>query len=164
MALHVEGDLAARKAVRLERHLAECAECRAFAARMESSQAAVKALAAEPADESALREVRARVLARIAAEQPRPRAFPLWRWAAVAVLISISVTGYVIPNLIPTLPPPPPGPTPVAFVQPIVPPPREVARVVRVRKPKPVVKKSEPLLVKLETNDPNVVIYWIVGE
>jgi hypothetical protein len=168
IALHVEGDLPGRKAARLERHLAECAGCREFASRMEASQAAWKAVGAEPVDEAALREVRARVLARVAAE--RPRAFPLWRWAAVTAAVAlISGTGYVVPNLISTLPPPPPGPGPIVVVQPPVPPPRPqaVARVVPVRKPKPVVKAAEPaqpLLVKLETDDPNVVIYWIVGE
>lgn len=166
IALHVEGDLAGRKVARVERHLSECAECREFAAALAASQGAVKEFGAEPVDETALREVRARVLAQVAAERPRA-AFPVWRWAAAAAcLAAISGTGYVIPKFAAVVPPP--GPGPVAVVRPAVPPPADrapVARAVRVRRPKPpAMKATEPLLVKLVTDDPNVVIYWIVGE
>jgi len=63
IALHVEGDLSRRRAQRLERHLADCAACRAFAEDMAASQAAVKALGHRELGEADLAEVRRHVLA-----------------------------------------------------------------------------------------------------
>jgi len=87
IALDVEGDLPERKAAKLGQHLKACRNCQAFAERLQASQALVKSLAQEPADEAMLEEVRQRVLRGIAAES-EPHRFQAWRFALGAVLVA----------------------------------------------------------------------------
>jgi predicted anti-sigma-YlaC factor YlaD len=96
LALHVEGDLEASAAVRLERHLAGCDRCRTFLHELQHSQRAVKALAEEPVPEEALRRVRSRVEGAISL-QSRPRAAfsPAWGWA-LAASVALAVTGAAV--------------------------------------------------------------------
>ncbi len=160
-ALHVEGDLPERKRRAVDEHMAGCEACRDFAARLEASQRAVKDLRDEAVDAEALEEIRGRVLARIAADAPAPRFSWRFAYAAAAVLAVAAVVW--VSRRAPE--PPPPLPRPVASMPaPALPeavPKPPVRRAVR--KPRPVPKpRPEPLLVKLETSDPNVVIYWIV--
>lgn len=105
LALHVEGDLPPRDASRLARHLEGCPHCRGFLSALEVSQRGVKALAAEPLDDSALVAVRAGLLAAVR-ERPAParttsvwgRALAAARWhrplgAAVAVVVAALALG-----------------------------------------------------------------------
>jgi hypothetical protein len=172
IALYVERDLSEGKARRLERHLAGCERCRDVLAELEASQAAVKSLGAEPVERAAYDQIRARVLQQIAAAPVRPAGRP-WRWAWAAAAAAAIVAGWFALR---------PGQTPAPVRRPateiarsnmpeppqvVMPPParpkpsaRRVRRpAVRQRRP-----SAAPLVVKLETEDPNVVIYWIVDD
>ncbi|MGE5569761.1 MAG: anti-sigma factor family protein [Rhodospirillales bacterium] len=169
ICVHVEGDLPRRKQRAVDEHMAVCEACRDFAARLETSQSAVKDQRSEAVDVEALEEIRRRVLARIAAEAPAPRFSWKPAYAAAAVLAVIAVVWISRREPVP----PPPLPFPAASVPAPEPALRRAshkpspARKPRVRPPvdipRPEPKPSpEPLLVKLETSDPNVVIYWII--
>lgn len=157
-ALDVDGDLTARKRRAVAEHMAVCERCRDFAARLEASQRAVRDLANETVDEEVLDEIRARVLA-LVAEQGRPRRS--WRFAYAAIPTVLAVAAAVVWMSRPEPQGPPPVPRPVAWMP--APPVRKptARRAVRKRTPAPK-PRPEPLLVKLETSDPNVIIYWIV--
>lgn len=166
IALHAGGDLPPAEAAEVERHLRECAGCQVLASGLKQSLALLKEAHDEPLAPAHFSAVRARVVAEL--EQKRR---PLWAWAwslglaaaVVALLMMLALR---------------PGRTPVvtrsnrsltfaalsspAVREPVVPPRphRRVAR--RVVRPKvPEAPNPEPLIVKLQTDDPNVVIYWI---
>lgn len=158
IALHAEGDLPRPECAAVERHLAECAACREFLEEMKRSLAELRAAHAEPLEAAAFTAVRARVLAQI----DHTRGLAWWlAWigalaAAAAVLVIL------------LLPRPVPPPKMIAA------PPVQVAAVVRApvipvpaipvaRPKKRKVPRPEPLIVKLITDDPNVVIYWITN-
>jgi hypothetical protein len=158
VALYAGGDLAAEDAVAVERHVAECAGCQSLLGGLRESQAWLREAHAEPVEAAHLVAVRARVLAEL---EQGP--CPWWRlaWVGVASLATL-----VILTLRPIAPPLPPAPkiavAPPAVEAPVRPPPaearkREMAKPRARKTPQP----SETLLVKLESNDPDVVIYWI---
>jgi anti-sigma factor RsiW len=93
LALHVEGDLTVREAARVRGHLTGCERCRAFLAGLERSQGRLKALAAEPVDEGALRTLRERVLTSVQGTRPAHRTAPAWGWALAASLVVLVVGG-----------------------------------------------------------------------
>ena len=165
IALHAGGDLPPAEAAEVERHLRECAGCQMLASGLKQSLALLKEAHDEPLAPAHFSAVRARVVAEL--EQKRR---PLWAWAwsfglaaaAVALLVTLALR---------------PGRTPerrapvVAVNHPpvvvargsVVPPPPPHPRVAR-RVVRPIVPDApdpEPLIVKLQTDDPNVVIYWI---
>lgn len=168
IALYVEGDLAGRKARRVGEHLEACRECREFAARLEATQSAVKELRGETVEEAALDGIRARVLERLGA---MPAVRPAWSWRLASALAAAVLVAGVFWVATDRSAPPLPRPAVVAPPAPqlaVVPTaPRAVTRVAKRRKPAAPKQarpqtQSEPLLVKLETSDPDVVIYWIV--
>lgn len=161
IALDAGGDLAPAEAARLGAHLETCAPCRELARSLGESQAALKALSGDVPDEDALARWRRGLLARIDS-QPRRRALG-WRWAWAAAAAMALVALLAVPHHAP--PPPPPVPAPLARVTPpaVAPPPQPPAPVHRRPRHRPTPAPAhDPLLVKLETSDPNVVIYWIV--
>ena len=113
----------------------------------------------EPLAQAHFDAVRARVLERL---QPRPRRiwWPLWVGAslvATGVVIWVALVGQVV-----RLPRPGQGPAPpigaitsAPQVAPVAPKPK-LRRVHRAKEP-----PTAPLVVKLVTDDPDVVIYWI---
>ena len=180
IALDVEGDLPERKAAKLVEHLKACRNCREFAEKLQTSQALLKSLAQEPVDEAALRELRQHVLSAIATEAEQHR-FPAWRFALGAALVatvmlaavtlwrlrghgvSESVGGVSKQPRMAAL-----GPAPSTTENPRVRTER-VKHVLRQRKRSqgPLTASMKPprpeqLTVKLVTDDPNVVIYWLV--
>jgi len=180
IALDVEGDLPERKAAKLAEHLKACGNCREFAEKLQASQALLKSLAQEPVDEAVLREVRQRVLRGIAAES-EPHRFPAWRFALGAVLVATVIFAAV------TLWPPkgqrvPEGirevskQTPKEMLRPASTAPEssrarteKVKHALRLRRQSQgsLTASSKPpqaaqLTVKLVTDNPNVVIYWLV--
>lgn len=161
IALYAEGDLPERDTRRVEEHLGECPECRRFAAALAESQLAVKSLRGEAPEAAALEAVRRRVLEQIASE-PRVPGFAWgWAWKYGLAGLALAVTGGLWwwpspsreaapPAMVVELPrapvpAPPPAPAPKR---------RRVAR--------PPVVPSEPLMLKLVTDDPNVVIVWLI--
>lgn len=168
IALYAGGDLSPREAGDVERHLAECSECREFAAAVTESLAALREVHEEPLEAAHLAAVRARVLAQL---EPKRRS--AWRWAWIPALAAVLVAGFFLagtgrapvqPPLVALAPPPAPLVPPPAPVNPEPPPAKKPPqRVVRVHRAKRTPPSAEPLMVKLITDDPNVVIYWIAN-
>ncbi len=165
IALHAGGDLPAAEAAELETHLAACDECRGAAGMYGAGIELLREAHREPIAEAHYAAVRARVLAELRQERR-----PVWRWIWVGGLAAVAVAAVLM--LWPT-----PVHTPerieMAAIRPAAPhieAPRPVApaRVVHPRRAvaratvsEPKKRPSEPLVVKLLTDDPNVVIYWI---
>jgi len=163
LALYASGDLDARRAAEAERHLAACAGCQIFASGLLESLETMRAAHRQEIAEAHYAALRARLLSRL-----RPVAW--WRrgwlrWAAAGVVAAgalwLAMAARVLLR---------PAPQPVvAFVRP--PAPALTATVQRVRPAPPIraethprrkpAAPAEPLTVRLVTDDPNVVIYWI---
>jgi predicted anti-sigma-YlaC factor YlaD len=141
-------------------HLKVCEHCREF----ERNAAAMRELTIAPA---AFAAVRQRVLSEI---QVRKRRTMWWTWSAVAAAACIAIVcvSYFLPLRNPA--------TPTAVVARIYPPeiglaPKPVVRRVRhkssgrsLAQAAPV-RKTEPLaVVKMLTDDPNVIIIWLVDQ
>lgn len=147
----------------LAEHLRVCSSCRDFAREIELNRTALQALAVDPA---ALQAVRSSVLQRIEAKQRR---MAWWIWpAAAAACAAIVCAVLLMPRLL--------NPAPPAGVEFAKNPPRIEwtpkpipARPVA-RKFGPVVakaapaRKPEPFVVKMLTDDPNVIIIWLVDK
>lgn len=163
IALAAQGDLPPEQAAEAARHLSGCAACREFAEGVRQSIAALYAAHEQPIAEAHLAAVRARVLQKI--DRP-PRPALRWAWigglALAAVFLVIALQPRRVPPPQVTLALPPVPETPVLLPSPSTPrpQPRRPAPVRRARKPRP---PQEPLMVKLITDDPNVVIYWIAN-
>ena len=164
IALHAGGDLPPAEAAEVERHLRECAGCQVLASGLKQSLALLKEAHDEPLAPAHFSAVRARVVAEL--EQKRR---PLWAWAwsfgLAAAAVALLVTLALRPGRTPERRAPVVAvnhPPVVVAHEPAVPPPphRRVARRV-VRPIVPDAPDPEPLIVKLQTDDPNVVIYWI---
>jgi anti-sigma factor RsiW len=163
ITLYAGGDLSAKKAAAVAWHLEGCAECRDLAAGLYDWRAAVQELGEESVDAAVLESVRARVMARVA-QRPGRRTIA-WRirtplaYAAAAVVVALLLWPQWMPrDVAPPL-------APVAAIPAAPPAPRIVwaKDAPRVRRRAPVlVATSEPLLMKIATADPSVVIYWIV--
>jgi hypothetical protein len=147
----------------VERHLESCAECREFRASLHNVLGLLED-AHQQIGESQLAPVRERVRGRISAG--RRRWVPAWAGgiAAAVILLTIWVARHESPAS--------KNPPPIASVAPVYPGPLpdprgseqstpKPNRTTRVRKPAPK-PPAEPLTVKLITDDPNVVIYWII--
>jgi len=179
IALYVEDDLPERKAADLEAHLKACRSCQEFAEKLQASQSLLKSLGQESVDEAALQEVRRRVLDGIASGAEPPR-FPAWRLALGAALAAAAIFAAVtlwrprapeqrrVWEISEQAP---------AQAVPSISTASEHARV-RTEKAKHALRQRrqsqgsltasvhppqlEQLTVKLITDDPNVVIYWLV--
>ena len=108
----------------------------------------------DPIDPAHYTAVRARVLAEI--ERTRnPWRRLAWITGVAATLAALLL---FIPTPRPKLPPLPAPAVPAfaaSLVAPVARPPRVIARAAT---PRP---RREPLTIKLQTSDPNIVIYWI---
>jgi hypothetical protein len=156
VALHAGGDLTDAEAVEVERHLGECPGCQAFWSGMRESLAVLQSAHAVVPAAAHFTAVRSRVMAELE-RGARP-----WRWlawtatgAALAVLLLVALRPARVvpeaPRLLASIPPAPQ----VANVARVVRPPRLLVRHV------PHAPRREPLTIKLQTEDPNIVIYWI---
>jgi anti-sigma factor RsiW len=172
IALHAGGDLPAAEAAQLEAHLAACESCRGVAGMYASGLELLREAHREPIGEAHYAALRARVLAEL-----RLGRRPAWRWiwigglaaAAAAVVLLLWPRPVHTPERIIVAAIPPAA---VQTVEPAVAAParmRHPRRLVRRATvaplaavvPEPEKRPAEPLLVKLLTDDPNVVIYWI---
>ena len=166
IALHAERDLPPREAAEAERHLAECAQCREFAESLTQTLSELRGAHAEPWATADFAAVRARVLAELPVRR-RPAWRLVWVGAAAVVLLAASLFTEHRPqpraNRVT-----PPAPTVEAAV-PLPPPPeqpqptRQTRRAVRPRRTRKPVPPSEPLMVRLISDNPDVVIYWIAN-
>lgn len=169
VALHVGGDLAAADAAAVDRHLAECAGCHMLWAGIKESLEMLQGAHAEAEAPGIYTAVRGRVLAELAVRNV------WWRrgWfvslapavlAAAVVAMVVGLANWPGPKV--EMPPPrvvaviPPAPSAQALravlARPLPHKPRVVAAE-QAGKPQP----RQPLMVRLVTDDPNVIIYWI---
>jgi len=165
IALYVGGDLDDRE---VERHLAECPDCRELLEDLRVSQAALRELA--QVDAAFLSAVRSGVLERI--ERRRRSAWPwIAALAAAAALVVAVLMAPQKPALIARAPVsggadplvrgrPPGRPAMIAQTAPRPKRSRPGGRL-RTRGSAP---PSEPLVVKMLTDDPNIVIIWLVEQ
>jgi len=170
IALYVGGDATPAEAAEVERHVGECAGCQVFASGMKQSMELLHGAHEEPLDAAHYAAVRARVITEI----ERGRA-PWWRRAWVYGLVASAVVVLVLVSVRPAprrprevarvTTPPAPALAPVASPAPSAnqgvgsgpggPPHIRAHRRPNRRQP------AETVLVKLETDNPDVVIYWI---
>ena len=177
LALYVEGDLPEAKANEMEVHLMACTGCRQVLDELSRSQAVFKSIRQETVSAAELAELRVRVMERVVVQKPKP----FWgRWvyalagAAFVVVILVGVLAreghrdQKAVKVVELAPPPPP-------VQAVFPPakgetqnPVKVNVKHRARKkviqPKVSAEPAAPMMVKLQTDDPNIVIYWLFDQ
>jgi anti-sigma factor RsiW len=159
IALYAGGDLDASRRAELEHHLAECAMCREFAREMAECLGAMQDAHSEEFAPAHFTAVRSRVLAEL---RSRPQTHA-WRWIAAAcaalLLLVLGVARFIHPD------PPPPQ---VALARPPAPPssvtvsPLAVKPAKRAPRSHPE-RRSEPVLVQIQTSNPDVVIYWVAN-
>jgi anti-sigma factor RsiW len=164
IALSVENDLIEAEALPVAAHLEACGGCRELAARMRESQAALKMLRAEFLENAVYQSVRGEVLSRVS-RRCKPAT---WRRFAIAAGLAIAliagwqagtrpIASLELPRQAAVIP----KASLVAFQAPAAPP--RLAHVHRRYRLRPAFK-SEPLVVKMITDDPQVVIYWLVDQ
>ena len=159
IALYAGGDLPANRLGRTIAHLEACAECRALLDDLRAGQTLLSELEDEPLEDVMAAHVRQRVLAQLAvSETVASRRYWAWALAGAVLLAAILTLPWRmekqaplarVENAPPKVAEAPPA---VAKAQ------RPVARRHHRAKPRP----GEPLLVQLVTDDPNIVIYWLV--
>ncbi len=175
IALRAGGDLDDQA---VERHLQECAECREFAAGLRESLDLLRGAHAEEIPAAAFTAVRARVLARLA----RPWWKRAWVYAAAAVVLLAAGIGLRRPGRTPDVgqavspsnQPPSGGAdhrlswsangwqAKLRNGLPAVAPAPHRVRLAGDKKRSPAPhRKAETILVKIETGNPDIVIYWI---
>lgn len=169
IALYEGGDLAPDEAAEVGRHLAGCAGCQVFASGIRQSLALLREAHAEPLDASAFAAVRARVIGELE-RRPAPRWWLVLGAACAAALVvamfAVRATPPPKPAVAFRTEPPPRVEIPRPVEATHAPPPAVVVRVHH-RHPRPhsaeETQKAEtqPLVVKMVTDDPNIVIYWI---
>jgi anti-sigma factor RsiW len=170
LALYVEGDLGEARQREIAAHLEECGACCAFVAELRESQAVFKCLRGEMVSAAALSDVRNRVLAGVAVSRGR---MPWGRWLyAVAGLACVVVAVVVFT-------PPRRGGVAAPVIK-----SREATETAQTGwsdRPKhsaepttPALRATPPfqggekakqqVVVKLLTDDPDIVIYWLIDE
>jgi hypothetical protein len=143
-------------------HLEECPRCRAFAAEVGRSIQFVREVHREEIAPAHYAAVRARVFARIR----RGRRAWVWRLVFAAGMLAAVVIPAVVRPTSPVLPPLPlpaaAPPAPAAAMHLHIATTSPVRRP-KARRPKPASAPApaEPMVVKLFTDDPDIIIYWI---
>jgi hypothetical protein len=154
IALHAGGDAAPGEAAKVERHLGECAGCRMLRSEMSESLAALREVHGELPDAAHFTAVRARVIGEL------ERRRQVWRrlaWiSGVAAMMAVLFVAWPRQAEIPPAPPRILASIPSApLVRSMAAHPMP-ARVATIRH-----EKRTPLTIRLQTSDPNIVIYWI---
>ena len=153
----------------LEEHLRVCGHCRDFAVELERNRVALQAVEIHPA---AFDAVRLRVLNEIGAKKRRG-AWWAWPASAAAVCVAILCASVILQSWKNPAPPMPMVATrnPPKIERTSAPLPPVVRAHHRVRRHFGPVTASagpahhpEPLVVKMLTNDPDVIIIWLVDQ
>ncbi len=161
IALYAGGDLPREEAAETEGHLQDCANCRQFVAALRERAAWMREAHEELPATADFAAMRAGVLERL---ERRRRPF-LWRLAWAGGLAATAAMLLLIWHS-PRSEPAPPAPQVAAVEKPPVQAvENSLPRPARRRRPRQRLRGHEmpqPLLVKLITDDPDVIIYWIV--
>ena len=161
IALYAGGDLPAGRIAGIELHLAECGACRALA---EELRVLLSELRDEPLQDAMVAQVHQRVLAELGRAGFSRPARLYWKLALAAALVLAAVL------LWPRHSTKHAPVAPIARAEPsqVTPPPVNIVpvrhRIVRRPRRAPAAQPGPPLLVQFVTNDPNIVIYWIVNQ
>jgi len=160
IALYAGGDLPPSEAQAVEQHVAECAGCQMSLSGLRGSMEWLREAHGEPVDAAHFTAVRARVLAELdRAASPWWR--QVWVYALVAAAMVLLIAVWLRPpkSMVVPMPPAPVAPMAQVIRAPIAPPlhHRKRPRKIEVKAEEP----EERLVVKLLTDDPNVIIYWI---
>jgi anti-sigma factor RsiW len=151
IALYAGGDLAAAEAQAVERHVAECGGCQLLLSGLRESLGLLREAHGEPVEAAHFAAVRARVLAELERGPARG-----WRWAWVYAMAAAAAMALLVAMR-------PRTEQRLALPLPHAPAAPAVARVVA-KAPqahRQVAERSETVLMKIETDNPDVVIYWI---
>jgi hypothetical protein len=161
LALYAGSDLAEDAARELEEHLRLCPGCRELAEELARSQAALRRLGEEYIPGQVFVDVRRRVMAEVGSRRPSWLSTLGWRYAVTTAGLALLMAAISL-TYRPPVPPPPPLPV-VELPPPVVAksPPPAPRPVVRVKPPPPA---REPLVVKMFTDDPDVVIVWLIDQ
>ena len=151
-----EHDIASElESLELDEHLGVCATCRQFAHELEANRVALRWM---EIDAQTFDQVRRRVIAEIQAEKRR-KAWWMWPVAAAACIVILwgaleSRPWSRFEN--------PARPGLVGFSK----APPKIEWSVKPVRPRPAsfAARREPLVVKMLTNDPNVIIIWLVDQ
>jgi hypothetical protein len=150
IALHAGGDAGPAEAATVEQHLGECAGCQVFWSGMKESLAVLREVHAELPEAAHFAAMRARVIGEIEGSRHG------WRrlaWiSAVAAMAVLAMTLWPSRTAVPA----PQRMMAAIPSAPLVVSPARPTHVARVRP-----EKREPLTIRLQTSDPNIVIYWI---
>ncbi len=163
-ALVVSGDAAADQRREFEEHAAGCAACREEAEAIRAVREALEEIGAEEPEAVSCATVRARVMEEIAGRRRRAA----WGWwaAAMAAGACAAVVVWMVTvrpaKVVPAARPAVARSVEAKAAQSVAPAMlRERPRRTRARRARAV--QAQPMLVKLESEDPNVVIYWITS-
>ena len=184
IALYVEGDLEPDLARQLETHLGGCVECRGFADTLRETQAEMRQLRSEAIETSSLNRVRANVLQQVRAIEEHRTWLDwaaIWIWGGFrwrfALLGSVALVLFAV-SLWRMSTTPLPSPEIASAMLPVIEIPKttEVAATVvpvqqhmkpqhRLKPAHRVELEARPdTVVQILTDDPNVVIYWLIDQ
>jgi anti-sigma factor RsiW len=155
IALYAGGDLTGAEAAEVERHVADCAGCQVFWSGLRETLSELRESHAEEIAPAHFAAVRARVMGEIDRERKV--------WRRLAWVSGVGIAAAVILGLVLRPGPLPPPPARIAASIPaaplraatVSPPTRSRPRLARQA------RAGQPVLIKLQTADPNIVIYWI---
>jgi hypothetical protein len=149
----------------LRDHLESCPECQGLAAELEANRSALASMRFEPLENAALSAVRARVLSELRDSRSVWPGLVRYGAAAAAVLVAVGSLALWKATKIEPLSI---HPAPLRTELPNVETPVTRTAVIHSASHKPrrrilpvAQEKHDPLLVKLVTDDPDIVIYWI---
>jgi hypothetical protein len=170
IALHVAGDGVAGEAAEVERHVAGCAECRLFRTGLKQSLERLREAHQEEIAPAYYTAVRSRVMAELEMERAR------WWKRGWVYGLAVAAAAAAVVMMVARQHPHPDRPT-LAVVKPVVvemtgqaapPAPPAQPRTAAVRQVRSRVARGpggppskETIVMKLETDNPDVVIYWI---
>jgi hypothetical protein len=155
VALHAGGDLTGAKAMEVEQHLGECSACQLLWSGVRESLAQLRAAHGEIPVAAHFTAVRGRVMAELE-RSARP-------WQRIAWISGVSALATLVlllafwraravpeaPRMLARIPPAPEVLKAAAQVRPVL------------RQAVALGPRRAPLTIKLQTTDPNIVIYWI---
>jgi hypothetical protein len=157
VALHAGGDLEGRELEEVERHLGDCPGCQVFWSRLRETLAGLR----ECHQEDVPTEHFAAVRAGVAAEIERGRRV----WKRLAWVSGVGIAAALVLGLALRPAPLPGPPVRAALTIPAAPlQARAAGPTVSLRPAGSLPYKghhAEPIVVKLQTADPKIVIYWI---